>query len=81
MQSATHTMAQLFSQLGLASTNDAIALFVRQHALRPETALENAPFWNSSQISFLLEARDDDSDWSALVDQLDVMLHQVSVLH
>ncbi|QLG87248.1 DUF2789 domain-containing protein [Chitinibacter bivalviorum] len=76
MENPVHSMANLFSQLGLASSNDAMTLFVRLHTLSPTIELEKAPFWSPSQIAFLLEARADDSDWSELVDQLDVMLHQ-----
>lgn len=76
MENPVHSMANLFSQLGLASSNDAMTLFVRLHTLAPSMPLEQAPFWSASQSEFLREARADDSDWSELVDQLDSMLHQ-----
>ena len=39
----------LFSQLGLASSQAAIELFIRTHQLPAHINLHDAPFWTKSQ--------------------------------
>ena len=36
--------------------------------------LDHAACWNAGQAQFIREALDQDSDWSGIVDQLDVRL-------
>jgi hypothetical protein len=79
MQDAIHAMPQLFSQLGLDDQPQAIDRFIREHPLPQEMKVSAAPFWSFSQREFLREALDDDSDWCELVDQLEVMLHNVTL--
>ncbi|MFO1277516.1 MAG: DUF2789 family protein [Sphaerotilus natans] len=51
MQNHLRTLPELFAQLGLDETPEE---FVRRHApLAPDVALEEAPFWNDAQKSFL----------------------------
>jgi Protein of unknown function (DUF2789) len=70
-----HSLACLFEQLGLDSTDQAIQDFINQNApLAATVELHKADFWNSSQASFLQKSKDDDADWSEIVDQLDAML-------
>lgn len=68
-------MPQLFEQLGLKSSNLAIARFIKHHPLPESTRLQSAPFWNQSQRQFLKDSVQQDSDWAEVVDQLDAMLH------
>jgi len=75
MESPTHSLTNLFGQLGLASNEKAIDDFVEQHKPLPqETPLYKAKFWTNSQADFLHEAIEEDADWSEIVDHLDAML-------
>lgn len=75
MEIHTHDMRELFQQLGLPSDQEGIDEFISRHrCLCDGIALTEAPFWNESQAEFLREAVAEDSDWSELVDQLDVRL-------
>ena len=81
MQLPTHCLADLFDQLGLDSCAQAIDEFVRNHQLSADTKLEDAPFWNVSQVQLFIEAREHDAMWVELVDELDVLLHANSMNH
>ena len=77
MDTSHHTIQTLFQQLGLPSEPKQIDRFINAH--RAETGLdvlEGAPFWSPSQARFLQEAREFDSDWSEVVDELNIRLHQ-----
>ena len=77
MDMSPHTLATLFDQLGLPSTEKAIDIFVEEHSpLDPELRLESAQFWNPGQRSFLIEAQADDSDWTEVVEHLDAYLRR-----
>jgi hypothetical protein len=72
-----HPFHELFEQLGLDSSPQGIAAFLRQHAPLPhELALPDAPFWTSAQADFLREAVMDDSDWAEVVDALNAALRR-----
>jgi len=72
MENPIHTLNSLFDQLGLDSSSIKIAEFIDQHSpLDSNTELHKAPFWNQSQSNFLKEMKDNDGDWSVLIDQLD----------
>lgn len=76
MQLSTHTMPQLFEQLGLAGDEESIQRFVVEHRPLPEgTKLADAPFWSAGQKQFLREQFIQDADWAEVVDQLNMMLH------
>ena len=75
MESSTHTLKDLFGQLGLPDSHEQIEGFISTH--RPLDAgirLADAPFWTSSQANFLRDEIDEDADWAELVDQLNVRL-------
>lgn len=77
MESQTHTLANLFAQLGLPGDQAAIEAFIEQHAPLPnDLRLADAPFWTPSQAAFLKADISEDSDWSAVVDGLDVLLRR-----
>jgi hypothetical protein len=77
MDLSAHTLATLFEQLGLPATEPAINEFIDQHSpLDPQLRLEEAPFWNPGQRSFLMEARAEDSDWTEMVEHLDAFLRR-----
>ena len=79
MEIANHSLRHLFDQIGLSSTPSAIEAFIESHQLATGEHLENAPFWNTSQLQFFQEARYQDAVWVELVDELDVLLHKSSM--
>ena len=75
MDSAYHSMVNLFAQLGLPSEPEKIDDFIARHrCLLDGVALDAAPFWTESQAEFIREALEEDSDWTEAVDQLDARL-------
>ena len=77
MHTPAYSLNTLFSQLGLNNSDEAIDVFIREHApTAREIHLSEAPCWNQSQKSLLKEALADDSDWVEVVDQLDALLRK-----
>lgn len=75
MEMPTHSLAALFDQLGLESTEAAIMWFVKAHGPVPDAVpLHEATCWSPSQAGFLKQAKEQDADWAEVVDQLNVML-------
>jgi len=75
MEPPSHTLQDLFLQLGLASGQGDIDQFVAAHCpLANAIELADAPFWTQAQAQFLREEIADDADWAEVVDQLNVML-------
>ncbi len=75
LDTSTHTVNVLFEQLGLPSSDAAIADFVASHRpLADDILLEDAAFWDENQASFLREAIAEDADWAEAVDHLDALL-------
>ena len=75
MESPIHSLASLFDQLGLDSSDQAIENFIDDHRpLEGRIELHNADFWSVSQASFLKQEIDEDADWAEVVDQLDAQL-------
>ncbi len=75
MHSTNPTLNSLFAQLGLDSSDQAISRFIRQHKLAAGMAIQDAPFWNSAQASFLRESLKQDADWCEVIDELNALLH------
>jgi hypothetical protein len=76
MESHLHAMTDLFAQLGLPATPEAIQAFIAApRADAAHRALPDAPFWTSSQAEFLRDQIANDADWASLVDELDRTLH------
>ena len=75
MDRSNHTMSCLFDQLGMSSKSEDIETFVNLHRGIPScTPLYKADIWNKSQANFLQKAITEDSDWSEVVDSLDIRL-------
>jgi hypothetical protein len=75
MEPTTHSLQDLFLQLGLPSGRSEIDQFVAAHRpLANSIELADASFWTPGQAQFLREEISDDADWAELVDQLNVML-------
>jgi hypothetical protein len=76
MDTSVHNMNTLFAQLGLDNTRSGIYHFVKSHKIQDDLTIDEAPFWNASQASFLLDSLQEDGDWSEIIDQLDAMLRK-----
>ncbi|MBL8421646.1 MAG: DUF2789 domain-containing protein [Dechloromonas sp.] len=75
METNLHSMSNLFAQLGLPSEQAAIEDFIATHRpLGDAIALYRAPFWSASQRAFLKEEIIGDTDWSAIIDELNSRL-------
>lgn len=75
MEPPMHTMTTLFEQLGLESSNEAIAEFVQQHGpIPPGVRLSDLEIWTPSQATFLRRMIEEDADWAEIVDQMSAML-------
>lgn len=77
MEMQNHSLASLFDQLGLDSSDQGIRDFIRAHApIIGTKALHEAHFWTPSQSLFLKKAKEDDADWADIVDRLNIILRQ-----
>ena len=75
MDTTESRMTNLFEQLGLDSSPEAIAGFIREHQLPGDVTLAEAPFWTAAQRQFLTEEWREDADWAIVVDELNEALH------
>ena len=79
MESQTHTLTNLFAQLGLPNEPRAMEAFIATHApLADAIPLAEAAFWTPSQAAFLKAEIAEDADWSAVVDSLNLQLRSRS---
>jgi len=72
-------MTNLFLQLGLDASDEAIARFIQTHQLPTNVGLCEAPYWSDAQRQFLTEAIGADALWTTVVDQLNESLHEDAV--
>lgn len=69
-------MSDLFSQLGLENSDEAIVNFIKSHQIPSDVRLSDASFWSTGQKQFLLEQFKADASWVVVVDELNQSLHQ-----
>lgn len=74
MQITTIELPELFSQLGLPNSDEAITRFIKEHPLPEGVRLTDADFWTDAQRQFLRESWHQDSDWCVAVDTLNTQL-------
>lgn len=75
MDKSTHTLCDLFKQLGLPSDAAEVDAFIASHRpLDSAVKLSDAPFWNPAQRTLLRQQIEADADWAAWVDGLDARL-------
>ena len=79
MNNTTVRMTNLFLQLGLDASEQAIAEFIKTHQLPSDVSLVDAPYWNEGQRQFLAEQLIADAPWAIVVDQLSESLHEDAV--
>lgn len=71
-----YTMNELFAQLGLDNSNEAIEKFIADNQLDEETSLKEATFWSDSQRAFINEEWKKDAVWAITLDELNARLHE-----
>lgn len=75
MDTPTHTLSELFKQLGLPTDSAGIEQFILSHSPLPdEIPLADAPFWSPTQSTFLREAIAENADWAEVIELLNVLL-------
>lgn len=70
-----YSMNELFAQLGLDSSDEAIEQFIEKNQLAKEEELTDAHIWNDNQRAFLKEEWFKDAAWVETIDELNVRLH------
>ncbi|MGE6389392.1 DUF2789 domain-containing protein [Psychrobacter pacificensis] len=70
-----YNMNELFAQLGLGSSDEAIDKFIADNQLSSEEKLIEADFWTDSQRMFLQEEWQNDAAWVETIDELNVRMH------
>ena len=70
-----YSMNELFAQLGLDSSYEAIDAFIEKNQLAKEEELTDAHIWNDNQRAFLKEEWFKDAAWVETIDELNVRLH------
>jgi hypothetical protein len=80
MDTTESRMTTLFEQLGLESSNEAIATFILDHQLPADVKVTEATYWSAAQRQFLGEQLKEDADWAIVVDELNEALHADSVV-
>lgn len=69
------TMNDLFAQLGLDNSDEAIEQFIQQNQLPKSVQLNEAPFFNDAQRAFISEAWRADALFVNVVEELNARLH------
>lgn len=70
-----YNMNELFAQLGLDSSDEAIDNFIEKNQLAKEEKLTESAIWNDNQRMFLQEEWEKDAAWVEVIDDLNVRLH------
>jgi hypothetical protein len=79
MEAQTHSMANLFAQLGLSTEPADIDNFIAERRpLGDGVTICDAPFWTEMQRRFLREGITLDADWAGVIDQLNTRLSKTN---
>ena len=70
-----YNMNELFAQLGLDNSDEAIDKFIADNQLGKDEELVEADIWTDSQRMFLKEEWKKDAAWVEVIDDLNVRLH------
>ncbi|NWE37514.1 DUF2789 domain-containing protein, partial [Pseudomonas gingeri] len=70
MDAPTYNLKDLFEQLGLESSPEAIDAFIGEHTLANDVKLIDADFWSPQQAQFLKDELREDAVWAIAVDEL-----------
>lgn len=75
LDQSEYTMNNLFRQLGLESSDEAIERFIKENQLPEDLTLKDAPFLNDQQKAFIKEEWKLDAVWALVIDELNARLH------
>ncbi len=70
-----YSINDLFAQLGLDSSDEAINNFIEKNKLAKDEELINSSIWNDKQRMFLQEEWKRDAVWVEIIDELNVRMH------
>ncbi|WLP94052.1 DUF2789 family protein [Psychrobacter sp. M13] len=70
-----YSINDLFAQLGLDSSDEAIDNFIEANKLSADEELVNAKIWSDKQRMFLQEEWKRDAVWVEIIDELNVRMH------
>ena len=70
-----YNINELFKQLGLECSDEAVDAFIKANQLPEEVKLVEAPFWTEQQRAFLKEEYKLDAVWIGPIDELNSRLH------
>lgn len=73
------TMSDLFIQLGLDNSQEAIEQFIASHQLPQDVFLNQADYWAASQSAFIQEEWRRDAMWTHILDELNIRLHEAKL--
>ena len=76
MMDLEYTINDLFAQLGLDSSDEAIENFIQNNQLPDNITLREAPFLDDQQKMFIQEEWRLDAVWSLVIDELNARLHK-----
>tara|TARA_B100001094_G_scaffold333441_1_gene412319 strand:- start:23660 stop:23935 length:276 start_codon:yes stop_codon:yes gene_type:complete len=76
METFQHDLPNLFDQLGLDSSPDAIDQFAQDNKLKKDQKITDASCWNAAQIRFLEKELEQDSEWCIAIDQLAELMYE-----
>ncbi len=70
-----YTINDLFAQLGLESSDEAIDKFIENNKLAKDEELIESKIWDEKQRMFLQEEWKKDAVWVEIIDELNVRMH------
>ena len=70
-----YNINDLFAQLGLDSSDEAIDSFIEENKLAKDEELIKSNIWNEKQRMFLQEEWKKDAVWVEIIDELNVRMH------
>ena len=70
-----YNINELFAQLGLDSSDEAIDSFIEKNKLAKDEKLTESDVWTDSQRMFLQEEWEKDAVWVEVIDDLNVRMH------
>lgn len=71
----SYNMNDLFAQLGLDSSDEAIDKFIDDNKLAKDEELIESKIWDDKQRMFLQEEWKKDAIWVEIIDELNLRMH------
>ncbi len=70
-----YNINDLFAQLGLDSSDEAIDDFIAKNQLAKDEKLVDSDIWSDNQRAFLQEEWKKDAAWVEVIDELNLRMH------